>query len=309
MSGENTIATFPRSNDFPISKPWIKDAFPVDEGLLLWEDTPGLVTAVGKSTDDTFLTLTVGKDAATQEGNAVVAAKMGPNILWSWHIWVTKQTFAANELTPVNTGRHVYLVTPVNLGWVANTTSAPWGTNTFYQWGRKDPFPATGSASSVSSNSATIADNILNPTTFYSVDERPNTSTAYNLWDAKQTGTGDIATPTVKTVYDPCPPGFCVPTGDLHHYIGESGRFYWRGTHKGGYLDGTDPLLFFPASGRLDNTNGSPWGFADTGYCWAASVYGHKSSRCIHFHSTGLNFVYDVQVRGYGFPVRAVVEE
>lgn len=202
-------------------------------------------------------------------------------------------------------------MTPVNLGWVANTTSAPWGTNTFYQWGRKDPFPATGSASSVSSNDATIADNILNPTTFYSVDERPNISTAYNLWDAKQTGVGNIATPTVKTVYDPCPPGFCVPTSYLYNYIANapSADFRWHGTNKGGYLYDVSPKLFFPAAGQR-SVDGNFWGVADHGYYWSASAaYYRNESHFLSFNSTPGHCLWDAGYRANGFPVRAVVEE
>ena len=83
------------------------------------------------------------------------------------------------------------------------------GTNTFYQWGRKDPFRGTGTVTFVKSTTATIADHIKNPTTFYNVDYKPSNTTYYNMWDAQQTGMDNITTATVKTVYDPCPAGFC----------------------------------------------------------------------------------------------------
>ncbi len=38
-------------------------------------------------------------------------------------------------------------------------------------------------------NTATIADNIKNPTTFYNVDNKPSNTTYRNMWDAQQTGT------------------------------------------------------------------------------------------------------------------------
>ena len=38
-------------------------------------------------------------------------------------------------------------------------------------------------------NTATIADNIKNPTTFYNVDYKPSNTTYRNMWDAQQTGT------------------------------------------------------------------------------------------------------------------------
>ena len=96
----------------------------------------------------------------------------------------------------------------------------------YYQWGRKDPFlPGSGGASNKSvsagpgftittgtttltnSNmSATPASWIKNPATF------DNTSSAAGtkFWNAN----GDEETLAVKkTVYDPCPAGFCVPRG------------------------------------------------------------------------------------------------
>lgn len=145
ITNENTTQTFPNHKGTAITDPWIKNHdISVASAELLWQDAQGLITEVG--IDGDYLTLTVGKDATAQEGNALVAAKDGEGtIVWSWHIWVTKQTFAAGDLTAVNTGEHIYTLTPVNLGWVGEPVSR--GYNTYYQWGRKDPFyPSTGTS-------------------------------------------------------------------------------------------------------------------------------------------------------------------
>ena len=309
VSGNNTTATFPRHDGSAITGPWIKDnGITVATPELLWQDAEGLITNVGKDGD--YLTLTVGKDADTQEGNAVVAAKDGSgNIVWSWHIWVTKQTFAT--LTTVATGSHDYQVTPVNLGWVGDAVSQ--GTNTFYQWGRKDPFPGMGSVT-YSTSSATIADNIKNPTTFYNVGGKPSNTTYYNMWDAKQTGTDNIATATVKTVYDPSPAGFCVPTGNLYYYMnngsGVSSR--WDYTNNGCNLTSVTPNVFFPASGYRDyndHNKGSLTDVGSNGYDWSASAQGNNPNfaRYLYFRSARWNWSNDC--RAYGYPVRAVAEE
>ena len=91
-------AKFVNHADQPITEPWLKNnGVTVDAAELLWQDAEGLITEVG--IDGDYLTLTVGKDAETQEGNAVIAAKAGNAIVWSWHIWVTKQTFT--DLTEI----------------------------------------------------------------------------------------------------------------------------------------------------------------------------------------------------------------
>lgn len=309
VSGQ--LETFPRHDGSAITGPWIKDNdITVTQAELLWQDAEGLITNVG--IDGDYLTLTVGKDADTQEGNAVVAAKDGSgNIVWSWHIWVTKQTFAAADLTTVATGSHDYKVTPVNLGWVGDDIYT--GTNTFYQWGRKDPFKGTGSVT-YSTSSATIADNIKNPTTFYIVSEKPNTSTAYNLWDAKQTGTDNIATATVKTVYDPSPAGFCVPTGNLYYYFcngNTRSMSTWDSPNKGATwnLDITGNALFFPASGRRNWDSGSLAYVGSYGYFWSASAYGSNANYACNLIYFSSSWSWYYSRRSYGFPVRAVAEE
>lgn len=332
-----------------INAPWITKSTSgtgVNKGMgiavasaeLLWQDAKGLVTAVDISGD--YLTLTVGKDASTQEGNALIAAKdASGTIVWSWHIWVTKQTFAASALTTVNTGSHTYTVTPVNLGWVGAATSAT-GYNTYYQWGRKDAFipskgtPSTGPTYTTpnhtvydiddqevtgftnSTTQVAIADNIKNPTTFYHHENSyPSSDTYYNMWDAQQTGTDNITTATKKTVYDPCPAGFCVPTGNLYYYIvngGESVSSEWDSTNKGRKLTSVTPNnVFFPASGFRSSQFGTIYSVGTYSYCWSASAYvdsnNDNNARCLGFNQSG--FFWLDNHRASGYPVRAVAEE
>lgn len=344
ITNTNTTLTFPNHAGTAINAPWITKATTgtgADKGMgivvstaeLLWQDAQGLITAVGIIGD--YLTLTVGKNASEQEGNAVIAAKdAGGNIVWSWHIWVTKETFAT--LTTVATGDHTYSVTPVNLGWVATGGDGKKGYAPYYQWGRKDPFKGTGAPADLTvynlagtaiagmthddSTTPTIADNIKNPTKHYnSSTNGPCNPTYDNMWDAQQTATGNITTATKKTVYDPCPAGFCVPTGNLYYFMGKDGSSSramgtWDGTNKGATWDNsvvansiTGTALFFPASGYRNYSSGTLSNVGSHGYYWSASPYSSYYGRYLFFSSSSWNWYSNI--RADGFPVRAVAEE
>lgn len=348
IENANTTLTFPNHAGNAIDAPWItKDpsGSGVDKGMgitvasaeLLWQDAKGLILEVG--IDGDYLTLSVGKDATTQEGNALVAAKDGDgNIVWSWHIWVTRQTFATGNLINVNTGSHTYSVAPVNLGWVGDVVSM--GYNTYYQWGRKDAFiPGSGVSGNdnnhvvyniknqevtgftyTESTTATIADNIKNPTVFYhnSSNVGPCDTRYYNMWDAQQTSDAEnIATATVKTVYDPCPAGFCVPTHNLYKYIASSGvrvNFTWDGTNRGRKLTTVTPNLYFPATSYRESESESGKGkISDNGYsalyCSATpndDTYAWRL-QFDSYHDSNTNS--SRSKRSVGFLVRAVAEE
>ena len=337
VSGQ--LETFHNHAGKAITDPWIKNNkdesdndIVVSTAELLWQDAEGLITDVGIIGD--YLTLTVGKNATEQEGNAVIAAKSSDdNIVWSWHIWVTKETFADATLTTVATGSHNYSVTPVNLGWVPTGGNSKQGYAPYYQWGRKDPFKGTGAPADLTvydidgtaiagltytqSNDATIADNIKNPTTHYfnSSTSGPCNTQYNNMWDAQQTGTGNITTATVKTVYDPCPAGFCVPTGNLYYFIGKDGDNHramatWDPTNKGATWNTsiTGTALFFPASGRRVTSSGSLDYDGSNGYCWSASPYGlGYYGHNLYIDSS--NWRWYEYGRAHGSPVRAVAEE
>ena len=374
-SGTNITTTFPNHEGNAINAPWITkstDGSGVDQGMgisvasaeLLWQDAPGLVTEVGISGD--YLTLTVGKDATEQEGNAVVAAKTADGtIVWSWHIWVTRQTFAAADLTTVATGSHDYQLTPVNVGWVGTPFGR--GYSPYYQWGRKDAFiPAditvvdmeqpeetptnTGSDSGSSSGgqvyvvvdvtiepigtvhytnnhsvydingtavtgfaldnstSATIAANIMAPTTFrYKAD---NTFT--NLWNAQTGSSENVSTATVKTVYDPCPPGFCVPTDNLYKYVvsADISNFGWNDDRKGFILKTSTAKVLFPFLGKREDTEKAEEVDID-GYYWSATGFqdnSGKTAKALYIHRNNERHYYSL-TRVNGHPVRAVAEE
>ena len=355
ITNTNTTATFPNHAGKDITDPWIKNnkdesnnGIVVSRAELLWQDAEGLITAVGIIGD--YLTLTVGKDATTQQGNALVAAKdAGGNIVWSWHIWVTTETFAADDLTTVTTTDNtstgtqgvdwqIYKVTPVNLGWVPTDGNGKKGYAPYYQWGRKDAFiPGTWNANTnrtvydidgntvatpltyTESTTATIADNIKNPTTFYknSSTEGPCDTKYYNMWDAQQTGTGNITTATKKTVYDPCPAGFCVPTGNLYYFMSNGTSRddpNWDGTNKGmTWLqtiyssNTTGPDLYFPASGYRNDGSGSLDDVGSYGSCWSASPDSGGRGHYLLFDSN--SWFWGNYRRAYGHPVRAVAEE
>ena len=222
-----------------------------------------------------------------------------------------------------------YIFTVKQLG--ANVITTPKnGYNTYYQWGRKDPeIPAANmtsttdhaayniSGSSVSmvysASSVTIGTTIRNPLTHYynSSNYGPYSTAQYNLWDATKASTGVGTNATVKTIYDPCPPGFCVPTAGLYLYFANNtGSANWDGTsgQAGRTWTKDTPNIFFPASGYRNYSSAALNYVGSSGRCWSASPSGTSSGYYLHFSSgswgNSSNFS-----RANGSPVRAVAEE
>lgn len=164
VSGMNTLTTFVNHNGQPITGPYLPAA---DGATLIWQDGDELVTDVALNGDN--LTFTVNQ-ATIQQGNAVVAALSGNNILWSWHIWVTDYELGTGDENVTNITNKTYSMMPVNIGWCdpstdvyaqrsvlikvkqmysglekiceINQNGASFGysgNNPYFQWGRKDP--------------------------------------------------------------------------------------------------------------------------------------------------------------------------
>ena len=217
--------------------------------------------------------------------------------------------------------------------------SALSGTCPYYQWGRKDALcPSDGTTSNVDKtlydkSGNTVAFNIesgvvstgtsiQNPTTYYySSDSWDwNSTTYYDYWNATN---GETKTwndnEVVKTVYDPNPVGFKMPSPDAFtgftidgsdkrinssscnvesSTINNGYKFYTQGWKKG-------PTDFWRANGLL--YRGSLGGVGKCGDYWSAGPYSDSTGRSLDFYDT---YVYpqNFSERASGFSVRPVSE-
>lgn len=340
----NGIDRFVNHNGDGITGPWItKSGSGIDAGMgltaasaeLLWQDMRGLISAV--SVDGDYLKFTVG---TFNPGNAVIAVKDGSGtILWSWHIWATEDDLS--NTTVVATGSHNYTVAPVNLGWVPTGGDGKQGYCPYYQWGRKDPFIPNKNVTSSgdkevyhignsvigkgytyqSSTTAAIADNIKNPTYFYYNSENygPCNTAYYNMWDAQNRAVNNVATATRKTIYDPCPPGFCVPTANLWYYFGGNAKptstnyrsdSNWDSTNKGKTWTLNGVSIYFPALSRRrgDGSGFINYYIGQEGYYWSATPDTDDFYERILGISSG-RWSWSIGERGDGYNVRPVAEE
>jgi hypothetical protein len=164
------------------------------------------------------------------EGNAVVAIKdANGNILWSWHLWFTDDNLE-NSLQTYPIGA-VFM--DRNLG-ALDANTAPLNYGLLYQWGRKDPFqntnysastygfsnssgtsylpPVRGSAETrvqIDASTYTLAETIATPTKFVFPSPYSLNSQYSSEWACDMT---DELWGEEKTIFDPCPPGYRVPS-------------------------------------------------------------------------------------------------
>lgn len=231
------------------------DGIPYDAEVL-WETRNGRKTV---SAGDIISQVDVVSDMVffkTPEdvvpGNALIAVKdENGTILWSWHIWVV-------DFDPEET-RQVYKSGAVmmdrNLGALSAEPGDEDSFGFYYQWGRKDPMDGPGSYQSEMMTTYPAdafryeetysypdfdtmeyciqnPTTILHPTTWNDVD---------GLWDSN------------KTKYDPCPPGWMVPTENAWNWIGiESGLSSEYVKLSSSY---SDPEAYFPTAGATYGDN------------------------------------------------------
>ena len=218
-------------------------------------------------------------------GNAVIAAKdAAGTILWSWHIWVP-----ATEVADLENGVFSSPMMDRNLGaLVAAATGAEAPVESFglnYQWGRKDPFPGPKAANS--SSNATVAGVALSSTDGAGEADESKISLEQSIQNPTLLGhskNGDWILPAdntlwqdaSKTMYDPCPPGYRVPTlaGNENFFSGDaSAAAGWEENKAQYYFAMGNPQAVFPFAGYRDDY--SPAGMThayDRAVYWSSSA-------------------------------------
>ncbi len=221
---------------------------------LVWETEKGLVSGVA------FADGKISFTASGKAGNALIAATdAAGKILWSWHIWYPEEEVQNFVL------KSGYSAMNMNLGALTSKFSGepdvkPYGM--LYQWGRKDPFPASptltgdtqtvgaplydvsgkeisiGYSSWTSSANNTLEYAIANPTVCISSYALYTTSQDWlatsndALWGNPDGSERDKTTNTypnkgAKSYYDPCPVGYRVPPADVFRSFTSTGGYAW----------------------------------------------------------------------------------
>ena len=271
------------------------------------------------------------KQVPSTGANAVISIRNGANnIMWSWHIWLWKESLEPVEIR--NYEGNSYNILPVNLGSKYDSTGHL--INWYYQWGRKDPMLLPESYNSnkdhayygttsfsIEPCAASVAESIKNPCTFYKSDKNYNYNWVqlnyyYNFWDATCGSVGATEKVIVKTIYDPCPRDFTVPNARVFTGFTSTGnntdtaeQFNVIGSFANGWYfkknENDSSGAFFPASGYRDNSSGGLSDVGVNGGYWSAGVRSSSQAGCLIFGSSTVAPLY-YNNRSNAFPVRPV---
>ena len=238
-----------------------------DHAEILWETagntgavTPrSIIKGVSYDPDSNYMCFQTPNPL--RPGNALIAVlDVNEVILWSWHIWIPAEPLTeVEESNFAATGK----VLSRNLGALVDATIASAtpaeSFGLLYQWGRKDPFPGlcgdspvavAGTAVTAQEGPVTVGESIQHPTVifFQAGKDWQNDQDPSSLWLEAS-----------KTVYDPCPPGYMLPTRN-------KSCIFWSGSSIAtneaySYNEANRSFsvgqLAFPISGTISDADGT----------------------------------------------------
>ena len=205
--------------------------------------------------------------------------------------WISCNTVGSTDVYNPTTGQ-VWMDRNLGASRVATSSTDAQAYGDLYQWGRAADGHQivsrfTGDGKTTSSNfdgnttrPTNIADNGDWDGEFIIIPDNTNR----NDWVTNQTdnawNTGTAEAP-IKTVADPCPSGYRLPTeAELNAELSS-----WSNTNAAGAFD--SPLKF-PAAGYRFRSDGSLMSVGSIGYYWSSTVFG-ASAVLLYFDSTVAN--------------------
>ena len=293
------------------------------------------------------------RDKVVTSNRGLKYTVMGVNIGWCYGRITTYDARSVKvRFTQAETGATQVITIAQASHSVVNSGNQP-----YFQFGRKDPMLAglrNASGSTVDkgcysdgyafdksgTGKVAIGVSIQHPHIFYnSGSSSPYdwcATSYYNLWSADNTVTTANDNVVVKTIYDPSPVGYHLPssnafTGFTYNGSNTSGSSYFGSRFNSPYTSTTDftdnfgwkfycnkmtgegsydtagGTIFFPASGSRNYSAGTAINVGSFGYCWSAVPGSTDSGRSLLFSSSNVRPL-DSSRRSYGFSVRPVQE-
>ncbi|MDR1602964.1 MAG: hypothetical protein LBS42_11135 [Tannerella sp.] len=248
------------------------------------------------------------------DGNSVIAMVNSSNeTLWTWHVWYVDGYNPNDPANQVNYKGNIFM--DRNLGATTNDLGDFRSYGLMYQWGRKEPFPRANALTgnvrqTVYSGSPTVPisvqdvtalgsnpleDSHRNPTVFIT-----STTPPYFTWSGTTESDNSLWTAGgLKSVYDPCPAGWRVPT---------SAEFLAALTPVGGWNYGQayEGGLKLPAAGGTDFSTGGLFDVGTNGYYWTAETAG-ANAKILHIRNGSATI--EEAFRANGFSVRCMKEK
>ena len=229
--------------------------------------------------------------------------------LWSWHIWCVDYE-PDNDYDVVEWGDETRKMMKMNLGALSNSEKTSQSLGLMYQWGRKDPYVSAVSYDSdvnavFLGNHASADYSDVNSTLLFSI-QNPHLA-----MEASGSEDGDwLAEPNnalwgaEKTVYDPCPPGWKVPS-----------RPVWEGdkTIVGTFGYGLSmDNIWYPASGFRHYMSFNLNSVGKEGHYWYSTpATGEHMDKAyvFYFDDSKIDLVNHMDYKAQSNPVRCMMDE
>ena len=300
---------------------------------VIWSDFKydGLVTPMVNATEKNMLiTVSDLSTVAPKGGNMIVAVTKanGTDILWSWHLWfsdiaVDKVTGVASTATEVKSTQKIM---DRNLGAKSIDGAGAETYGLLYQWGRKDAFPnsvtATGEEPTIYTpanidgaqlnlnkiRDGSIALAIQNPFTFYIDHDWVGTGIDADAVTSRRWNTSVTTLEKgTKTIFDPCPRGLRIPWGENWSGIKFAlDKNNWVTTPaNGGVLVTDNANTFIVASGYRSSSSGECIDIGRFSLTWSSSS---KKQRAMVLEISTNDLLGSDLYRSTGCAVRPVQE-
>ena len=273
-----------------------------------------------------------GRDVI-KEGNVVVGVRdKDGKMLWTWHLWLTDR--------PAEQGyKNGFAVQDRDLGATSyDAVNEPAGINgLYYQWGRPTPLPlgktvfapdykADGSWEQLvpvefdydETSAPVIVNRVKEPKTYFKAKATSSEGTlTKSLWGWRKE-TDEYA----KTIYDPCPPGYRVPSIKLWRDLAIHDTKIVKGADNNNIsvaftVDVNSANVYYPMTGYYTSLNDPQVDKNVGAYMWAATYdIGTKEDDATDDRPYALDFAFENGVikqmetrpeySNYAMPVRCI---